>query len=70
VVDGVEETADGKHFRLRMAQARNPALVGRPFRARFSETASWLDELEIDPATPADILAALAVTADRSTVAG
>jgi L-lysine 2,3-aminomutase len=70
VVDGVEEAADGKHFRLRMAQARNPTLVGRPFRARFSETASWLDELEIDPATPADILAALAVTADRSTVAG
>ncbi|MEU9119873.1 lysine 2,3-aminomutase [Streptomyces sp. NPDC048506] len=59
VVDGVEETPDGAHFRLRMLQARNPALVGRPFRARFSPAAAWLDELELDPATPPDLVAAV-----------
>ncbi|WP_405782636.1 KamA family radical SAM protein [Streptomyces sp. NBC_00859] len=59
VVDGVEETAEGAFFRLRMLQARDPALVGRPFRARYSPDAAWLDELEPDPTTPADIAAAL-----------
>lgn len=59
VVDGVEETAEGAFFRLRMLQARDPALVGRPFRARYSPDAAWLDELELDPSTPADIAAAV-----------
>ncbi|AGS67026.1 KamA family radical SAM protein [Streptomyces collinus] len=59
VVDGVEDTPQGSFFRLRMLQARDPALVGRPFRARFSSEAAWLDELELDPATPADIAAAV-----------
>ncbi|MFJ9413724.1 KamA family radical SAM protein [Streptomyces sp. NPDC101227] len=63
VVDGVEETPEGAYFRLRMLQARDPALVGRPFRARYSATAAWLDELEPDPATPADLAAALRGTA-------
>lgn len=51
VVDGV---TDG-FFQLRMLQARNPALVGRPFRARYSPDACWLDELHMDSGTPADI---------------
>jgi L-lysine 2,3-aminomutase len=51
VVDGA---ADG-FFQLRMLQARDPALVGRPFRARYSTTACWLDELHMDSATPVDI---------------
>ncbi len=55
VVDGVAETPEGRFFQLRMLQARDPALVGRPFRARYSTTASWLDELHMDSATPADI---------------
>ncbi|MGW5823154.1 lysine 2,3-aminomutase, partial [Streptomyces noursei] len=59
VVDGVEETPEGAFFRLRMLQARQPSLVGRPFRARYSATAAWLDELELDPATPADLAAAV-----------
>ncbi len=59
VVDGVEETPDGAYFRLRMLQARDPDLVGRPFRARWSADAAWLDELEPDPTTPADLAAAL-----------
>ncbi|KUL37868.1 lysine 2,3-aminomutase [Streptomyces sp. NRRL F-4489] len=59
VVDGVEETPEGSFFRLRMLQARQPSLVGRPFRARYSATAAWLDDLELDPATPADLAAAV-----------
>jgi KamA family protein len=56
VVDGVTE---GHSIELRFLQARNPALVGRPFRARYSADAAWLDELELDPSTPADIAAAV-----------
>ncbi|MGG2460870.1 KamA family radical SAM protein [Streptomyces sp. RGM 3693] len=59
VVDGVEDTPEGAFFRLRMLQARQPSLVGRPFRARYSATAAWLDDLELDPATPADLAAAV-----------
>ncbi|MFE1748954.1 KamA family radical SAM protein [Streptomyces anandii] len=59
VVDGVEDTPEGSFFRLRLLQARDPELVGRPFRARFSPDAAWLDDLEPDPATPGDVRAAL-----------
>jgi L-lysine 2,3-aminomutase len=56
VVDGVDDTARGRFFRLRFLQARDPDLVGRPFQARYSESAAWLDELELDlPTTAADI---------------
>ncbi|WP_407285412.1 KamA family radical SAM protein [Streptomyces sp. BP-8] len=57
-VDGVEETRQGRWFQLRMLQARDPALVGRPFRARYSPDAAWLHELELDPQAPAEIRAA------------
>ncbi|WP_220377837.1 KamA family radical SAM protein [Streptomyces inhibens] len=67
VVDGVEETPEGAYFRLRMLQARTPSLVGRPFRARYSADAAWLDELELDPATPADLAAAVRGTAPAGT---
>ncbi|MCR5662675.1 MAG: lysine 2,3-aminomutase [bacterium] len=40
-------TANGqKLLALRFLQARDPMLVNRPFFAKFSETASWWDELE------------------------
>ncbi|GAA1643702.1 KamA family radical SAM protein [Nocardia ninae] len=58
-VEGIEETSEGAFFRLKMVQARIPALVGRPFRARFSADAAWIDELELDAATPADLAAAV-----------
>jgi L-lysine 2,3-aminomutase len=58
-VDGIEDTPQGKFFQLRLLQARDPELVGRPFRAHFSETASWVDELELADTTPADIRAAV-----------
>ncbi|MER6498458.1 lysine 2,3-aminomutase [Streptomyces sp. NPDC001455] len=59
VVDGVEEAHDGRAFRLRLLQARDPALVGRPFRARHSATAAWLDELRLTDDTPPDLARAL-----------
>ncbi|MFJ8080062.1 KamA family radical SAM protein [Streptomyces sp. NPDC096205] len=60
VVDGVEETSRGRFLRLRMLQARRPELVGRPFLARWSRTAAWMDQLELDESVPADIAAAFA----------
>jgi KamA family protein len=45
-VDGVADVAGLRVFVLRMLQARNPALVGRPFFARFDPRASWLTDLE------------------------
>jgi len=59
VVDGVSETPQGRFFQLRLLQARDPSLVGRPFRAHYSTSAAWLDQLDIDPSTPADIAAAV-----------
>jgi KamA family protein len=60
VVDGVESTPEGRFFQLRMLQARNPDLVGRPFRAHHSDTAAWLDELKLDESTPPDLATAIA----------
>jgi KamA family protein len=45
-VDGVAEVAGTQVFVLRMLQARDPALVGRPFFARYDPTAKWLTDLE------------------------
>jgi L-lysine 2,3-aminomutase len=59
VVDGVTEAPEGRYFQLRMLQARDPRLVGRPFRAHYSETAAWLDDLRLADDTPADIAAAI-----------
>lgn len=62
VVDGVEDTPQGRFFLLRMLQAREPSLVGRPFRARWSDRAAWLDDLELEPDTPGDLAAAVRAT--------
>lgn len=45
-VDGVAEVAGERAFVLRMLQARDPHLVGRPFFARYDEDARWLTDLE------------------------
>ncbi len=45
-VDGVTEVAGLQVFVLRMIQARDPRLVGRPFFARFDPAATWLTDLE------------------------
>jgi L-lysine 2,3-aminomutase len=65
LVDGVERTPDGDFFQLRLIQARDRRLVGRPFRARWSADAAWLSDLELDPTAPADILAAVSPSAAR-----
>ena len=44
-VDGIAEVAGEKVFVLRMIQARDPSLVGRPFFARFDPDATWLSDL-------------------------
>jgi KamA family protein len=61
LVDGVEHLPDGSYLWLRFLQARNPELVGIPFRARYSDTASWLDDLELCPTAPTEIAAAISV---------
>lgn len=66
VVDGVRNTADGRFFQLRMLQARDPGLVGRPFMAKYCTTVSWLDELRLAGSAPADIAAAVRGTQDGS----
>ncbi|GHE08120.1 KamA family radical SAM protein [Streptomyces alanosinicus] len=60
VVDGVEELPEGRYFRLRLLQARDPRLVGRPFRAPWSATAAWFDELRPDAGGDDALRAALA----------
>ena len=45
-VDGVAELAGQRVFVLHLIQARDPALVGRPFFARYDPSAKWLTDLE------------------------
>jgi KamA family protein len=45
-VDGIADVAGARVFVLRMLQARDPALVGRPFFAHFDPRAKWLTDLE------------------------
>jgi L-lysine 2,3-aminomutase len=44
-VDGVTEIAGEQVFMLHFIPARDPALVGRPFFARYDPTAVWLTDL-------------------------
>ena len=45
-VDGIAEVSGQRVFVLRLIQARDPSLVGRPFFARYDPDATWLTELE------------------------
>lgn len=45
VIDGVVELPHGKAFALHFLQARDPALVGRPFHAKWDPAVQWWDEL-------------------------
>ena len=61
IVDHVDSRADGDRIlQLRFLQARDPKLVGRPFRARMRPNAAWLDEVDILPDVPEDLGAAVA----------
>ncbi len=44
-VDGIAEITGQRVFALHMIQARDPALVGRPFYAQFDPQAIWLSDL-------------------------
>ncbi|RCG22390.1 lysine 2,3-aminomutase [Sphaerisporangium album] len=44
-VDGVAEVAGRKVFVLHLIQARDPALVGRPFFAEYDPKAVWISDL-------------------------
>jgi KamA family protein len=45
VVDGIGQAGDEEVFACRILRARDPALVGIPFFARYDEKACWFDEL-------------------------
>jgi KamA family protein len=45
-IDGVADIAGEKVLALRMIQARDPNLVGRPFFARHDPGAVWIDDLK------------------------
>ena len=45
-VDGITEVAGQQVFVLHMIQARDPALVGVPFFARYDPAATWISDLE------------------------
>jgi len=45
-IQGITEIHGEKVFVLRFLQGRNPDWVQRPFFAKYSETATWLHELE------------------------
>jgi KamA family protein len=45
-IDGIAEVAGQQVFVLHMIQARDPALVGKPFFATFNPDATWLSDLE------------------------
>jgi KamA family protein len=46
IIDGVVTLGAHKAFALRYVQARNPDWALRPFHAKFSETATWFDNLQ------------------------
>lgn len=45
-VDGIADVAGQRVFVLHMIQARDPALVGVPFFARYDPAATWISDLE------------------------
>ncbi|QXI36428.1 KamA family radical SAM protein [Pseudomonas xantholysinigenes] len=45
-VSGTLELHGQRHFLLKFIQARDSRWLGRPFLARYSETACWLDQLQ------------------------
>ncbi len=46
MIDGVTEVNGEKVFVFKMLRGRNPKWERKPFFARYSETATWLDDLE------------------------
>ena len=59
VVDGPATIGGDDVLSLRLLQARDPGLVGRPFWARASATAAWVDELEPHPFSDPEVVRAV-----------
>lgn len=59
VVDGVLQAPGRPVFQLRFLRARDPLLVGRPFHALYSRSATWFGDLVLDATVPPDITAAV-----------
>jgi len=49
LVNGIVEHDGESRFSLKFLQARNPELINKVFFAKFNESATWIDELEIEP---------------------
>jgi hypothetical protein len=47
VIEGEARVAGERVFVLSYVQARNPERCKRPFFARYDESATWLDQLEL-----------------------
>ena len=58
-VDGVATFDGARVLALRLLQARDPALVGRPFWAHENSTAAWVDELAPHRFSDPDIVRAV-----------
>lgn len=59
VVDGPMGGTDGHALQVRFLQARDPALVGRPFQVTHPPFAVWADQLTASCGTPDDLVLAL-----------
>ena len=60
MIDGISGEPGSLIAHARFLQARDPELVGRPFRAACPDDASWLDDLTVLDGEPADITAEIA----------
>jgi KamA family protein len=69
-IDGVVGAGSSRAFSARFLQARDPALVGRPFQFHYSATAVWADQLDPMPGTPRDILRGLEMLQDEDDDSG
>ena len=59
VVDGTARIGGDDVLSLRLLQARDPSLVGRPFWASGPAAASWVDELEPHPMSDPELVRAV-----------
>jgi L-lysine 2,3-aminomutase len=61
VIDGSPSGEPGNTLQARFVQARDPALVGRPFLVNHPPFAVWADELTAAPGTSRDLAEALSL---------
>jgi L-lysine 2,3-aminomutase len=69
VIDG-QLGSGGRHYVARFLQARDTALVGRPFQVTIPAGATWADAIHPAPGTPANLVEALASIAPDAAADG